>query len=133
MNVQASDKDDVIDILKNAWSQRCMDKDTLKLLLIKVQMNTKSMTIILSFKDVASILGVGITMYLSNKRSSIVHWNIKIINFTECDDGFHFSDTTAPENNRITEDSKNIAAKQAFSNCHIIITISNNKEFYTQK
>ena len=45
----------------------------------------------------------------------------------------YFFDTAAPENHCVVEEYTNNATKQAIINYYILTTISNNKEFYTQK
>ena len=133
MNVQACEKGDALYILMNGGSKCYVEKVTLTLLPIKAYTNKKSMATILSFKDVSSIPGVRITMDVKSERAIIVHWNVKLIKFTECDDRLYLFDTDATENNIITEDYRNNATTQFFNTYYMITTITNNKEFYTQQ
>ena len=104
MNVKACDKNYVLYILTNNGYQHYTDKVTLKPLPINMYMNTNSMVTILAFKDVAYIPGVRITMVTATEIAFLMHWNGKLIKFTECDDSLDLFDTSAPENHRVAED-----------------------------
>ena len=67
---------------KNFGTQRNVEKVTLKLLPINVQINTEYMETILSFKDSASIPQVCITIDTENEIYILVHWNRSLINLT---------------------------------------------------
>ena len=56
-------------------SKHYVEKGPLKSIPIKFNMNTKYMTTILAFKDVAFISIVSIAMEMANERAIILHWN----------------------------------------------------------
>ena len=94
---------------------------------MNLHMNTNSITNILVYKDVASILKVRITMNTSNVREILVHWNGNLIKFSGCDDGLYFFGIDTPKIHLVTKDSTNIVPKQAIKNYYIITNFSKNK------
>ena len=129
--------EDVLNIVSNGGGAVSYDTTGFfNLLSMPVYYNKKSLANVLSFKQVAALDGVRITIDTSVEKAMLVHVNNMTLKFRECKDGLYFlnmkelnvdSNKTKPTVNYYPHVSNNVCL------VNTVNTLEQNKSFFTKK
>ena len=127
---------DILHIVSNGGGAVTYDTTGFfELLGMQIHYNKNSLANVLSFKQVAALDGVKITLDTSVEKAITVHINGDALKFKECQDGLYFLDMVNLKNknkNGVNNYSKRVSSSK-ISNFCLLNTVKNNKSFYSKK